>query len=168
MSYVSWLWGPWYSSRVEQYILQPQCQPRTIVVQCAGNDIERRRSDHVIVQYEMLINDITRMYPGVAVLLCKVTPRGIDHVLQHRIDMFNEYLTNRGSRVDNVWCIDARPTRFNAYCDDLTHFNRRGITRDCPEPCGTVKWHLKNNRILCLNCGARSPSLAQPSGIVTS
>ena len=42
------------------------------------------------------------------------------------------------------------------------------ITRDCPEPCGTVKWHHKNNRILCLNCGARSPSLAQPSGIVTS
>ena len=42
------------------------------------------------------------------------------------------------------------------------------ITRDCPEPCGTVKWHLENNRILCLNCGARSPSLAQPSGIVTS
>ena len=66
------------------------------------------------------------MYPGVAVLLCKVPPRGIDPVLQHRIDMFNEYLTNRGSRVDNVWCIDARPTRFNAYCDDLTHFNRRG------------------------------------------
>ena len=38
-------------------ILQPQCQPRTIIVQCAGNDIERRRSDHVIVLYEMLIND---------------------------------------------------------------------------------------------------------------
>ena len=49
-------------------VLQPQCQQRTIIVQCAGNDIERRCSDHVIVQHEMLINDITRMYHGVAVL----------------------------------------------------------------------------------------------------
>ena len=71
--------------------------------------------------------------------------------------------------LEHFTTITSNRTRQQCTCEFI---DPRGvwlyITRDCLEPWGTVKWHLKNNRILCLNCGARSPSLAQPSGIVTS
>ena len=48
-------------------ILNPHCKPKTAVIQCAGKNIERRRSDHV-----------KHMSPGVALLLCGASPLDTD------------------------------------------------------------------------------------------
>ena len=69
-------------------ILQPQCQPMTIIVQCAGNDIELWSCARPIWNGDKWhYSHVSRCCRAWCCVRC-LRGRGIDPVLQHRIDMF--------------------------------------------------------------------------------
>ena len=107
---------------------QPTNQlPTCVVLQCGGNDSERRSAEAVIQQYDALIDDVQYYCPTAHIVISKVPLRGNNTDISSKINEINKYLENRATRGDGVIFIDACPQSLSMFKKDLVHFNSRGM-----------------------------------------
>ena len=117
---------PLIRSRVP-HIFPRSNQPTCVVLQCGGNDSEKRSADEVIKQYDALINDVQYHCPTAHIALSKIPLRGNNADIWNKIDQINGYLENRATRGDGVMFIDACPQSLSMFRKDLVHFSSRGM-----------------------------------------
>ena len=101
--------------------------PTCVVLQCGGNDSERRSAEAVIQQYDALIDDVQYYCPTAHIVISKVPLRGNNTDISRKINEINKYLENRATRGDGVIFIDACPQSLSMFKKDLVHFNSRGM-----------------------------------------
>lgn len=109
------------------HILTERHQPRQIVLQCGGNDLEAVPTDRVVSQYDALIREIRQRCPSATIVLSKIPLRKHNVELHRKIDMLNTYLENRGKRGDGVIYVTVTSDSLAHFKHDLVHFNTTGV-----------------------------------------
>ena len=117
---------PLIRSRVRQ-IVSSKHQPRNILFQVGGNDADKRHSDHVIPQYDSLIDVARKSCPNSDIFVSKIPPRRQNARVNRNIDAINTYLENRCKRDSKLHYIDACPSFPTDFKKDHTHFNDHGV-----------------------------------------
>ena len=116
---------PHIRSRLK-HILSPHKQPREIVLQCGGNDLESQPADKVSHQYDCLIEDVRKLCPNSIIITSNVPPRGRKTSTLKKIDLLNVHLANKSDCENNITNIDVCPTMPVYFSNDQVHFNNRG------------------------------------------
>ena len=108
-------------------ILCPSRQPDNIVLQCGGNDAERRDPVQIARQYESLIDTVRRTCPTSVIHVSKIPPRPRSENTNRSIKQVNAMLKDICTKKDMVEFIDICPTSRSEYRGDRVHFNKQGI-----------------------------------------
>ena len=116
---------PHIQSRLK-HILSPRQQPREIVLQCGGNDLESQAADKVTLQYNCLIEDVRKYCPNSIIITSKVPPRGRKPSTLRKIDSLNAHLANKSERDNKITNLDVCPFMPVYFFCDQVHFNNRG------------------------------------------
>ena len=116
---------PHIRSRLK-HILSPHQQPREIVLQCGGNDLESQAADKVTHQYNCLIEDVRKYCPKSIIITSKVPPRGRKPSTLRKIDSLNAHLANKSDRDTKITNLDVCPSMPVYFSRDQVHFNNRG------------------------------------------
>ena len=108
-------------------ILIPGKIPKNIVIQAAGNDVGRHRTDMVVQEYNKLIKTLKFKCPKSNIWLCKIPRRSHLSWLHSEIAKVNTFL-EKSSHGSNVKVIDSCPEFGPKYFKrDMTHFTRNGV-----------------------------------------
>ena len=108
-------------------ILIPGKIPKNIVIQAAGNDVGRHRTDMVVQEYNKLIKTLKFKCPKSNIWLCKIPRRSHLSWLHSEIAKVNTFL-EKSSHGSNVKVIDSCPEFGPKYFKrDMTHFTRKGV-----------------------------------------
>ena len=116
---------PCIRSRVN-HVLPRNSNPRQIVLQVGGNDLERHAPHAVRRQYDSLISEVKRSCPKSSILLGRIPPRRHDGWTNNQIDKVNTYLEDRCKRGDDVHFVDSCPRFPMQFNRDRVHFSRSG------------------------------------------
>ena len=101
--------------------------PKNIVIQAAGNDVGRHRTDMVVQEYNKLIKTLKFKCPKSNIWLCKIPRRSHLSWLPSEIAKVNTFL-EKSSHGSNVKVIDSCPEFGPKYFKrDMTHFTRNGV-----------------------------------------
>ena len=106
-----------------RYILPKDNQPREIILQCGGNDLESQSVGKVSFQYDCLIEDVRKLCPKSAIMISKIPPRGHSTTTLRKIDALNENLSSKSDIGNQVTLANACPY----FSRDQVHFNKRGF-----------------------------------------
>ena len=101
-------------------------KPGHVILQCGGNDAEKRPAERVIGQYESLINEVRRLCPDASISVSRIPPRRNNNTILNKIGQINAYLEQKCSRDKDLYFVDACPDSIYLYKRDLVHFNVRG------------------------------------------
>ena len=108
-------------------IFTPSHQPRRVILQCGGNDLESQPVDRVAHQYECLVNDVQRLYPNTSIIVSKIPLRRDKASILRKITAMNAHIDKMCSTKRHVQCIDACPKALEYFRRDMIHFNKDGI-----------------------------------------
>ena len=109
-----------------RHILSPNNQPREIVLQCGGNDLETQSSDKVSHQYDCLIEDVRKRCPNSVIITSNVPPRRRSTSTLRKIDALNSHLSRKIDCDGKITNIDVCPSMPAYFSRDQVHFNKRG------------------------------------------
>ena len=109
------------------YILNENCPPKTIILQCGGNDYEYHSLEQIKEQYDYLVNDIKYYCPGTKVIISRVPPRKTNSETMAKIAGLNLHLESRSNPEIDVHCVDVCPKITRYYKRDKIHFNSSGV-----------------------------------------
>ena len=109
------------------YILNENCPPKTVVLQCGGNDCEFNSLEKVQEQYDYLINDVKYHCPGTRVVVSRVPPRKASTETMSKTVGLNLHLKSRNNPDMDVQCVDVCPKITRYYKRDKIHFNSSGV-----------------------------------------
>ena len=112
-----------------RHILNPGKQPKRVVLQCGGNDIERQSAETVCTRIETLVGDIRRLCPNSDILINKVPPRGRNQKVLNTVDKLNACLDRRYRCDEHVAIIDVCPKSPHFFRRDMVHFNAKGVSQ---------------------------------------
>ena len=101
-------------------------KPGHVILQCGGNDAEKRPAERVIGQYESLISEVRRLCPDASISVSRIPPRRNNNTILNKIGQINAYLEQKCSRDKDLYFVDACPDSIYLYKRDLVHFNVRG------------------------------------------
>ena len=107
-------------------ILPRNANPRQIVLQAGGNDLERHPPHAVVNQYDRLISELKRRCPKSSILLGRIPPRRYDGWTNEQIDKVNTFLEDRSKRGDGVHFVDTCPRFPMQFKRDRVHFTKSG------------------------------------------
>ena len=109
------------------YIVPKTNNPTHVILQCGGNDAERRPAERVIAQYESLIQAVRRACPNAYISVSRIPPRRNNNTILNKIGQINAHLEQKCSGDQGLSFVDACPDSIYLYKRDLVHFNGRGI-----------------------------------------
>ena len=109
------------------YIVPKTNNPTHVILQCGGNDAERRPAERVIAQYESLIEAVRRACPNAYISVSRIPPRRNNNTILNKIGQINAHLEQKCSGDQGLSFVDACPDSIYLYKRDLVHFNGRGI-----------------------------------------
>ena len=109
-----------------RHIIPKTNQPNHVILQCGGNDAEKRPAERIIGQYDSLISEVRRLCPDACISVSRIPPRRNNNTILNKIGQINAYLEQKCSRDKDLYFVDACPDSIYLYKRDLVHFNVRG------------------------------------------
>lgn len=107
-------------------IITPTYQPKKIVLQCGGNDLESQSVDRVAHQYNCLVRELKTLCPSALIVVSKIAPRRGKASIIRKITAMNTHLENMSQSHSSIHCIDVCPTSIEHFRKDMVHFNNNG------------------------------------------
>ena len=95
-----------------------------MILQCGGNDAERRPAERIIGQYDSLISEVCRLCTDASIPVSRIPPRRNDNTILNKIGQIDAYLEQKSSRDKDLYFAEACPDSIYLY--KLVHFNVRG------------------------------------------
>ena len=97
------------------YIAPKTNNPTNVILQCGGNDAERRPAEHVIAQYESLIPAVLRACPNAYISVSRIPPRRNNNTILNKIGQINAHLEQKCSGDQGLSFVDACPDSVYLY-----------------------------------------------------
>ena len=116
---------PHIKDRIRHVISKPR-QHSICVLQAGGNDAERRPVEHVISQYNALIDEVRRCTPGTDIMISAIPPRRNNTAIINKIESINAHLQQKCSIERGLHYVQVFPDQVKLYKKDKVHFNIRG------------------------------------------
>ena len=99
-----------------------------IVLHAGGNDLERDSVTSVSTKMDRLIQAVREKCPNANIILCALSPRRQDAIINMKIAWFNDILRSKMNSNKAIFFADCVPMNINMYKPDRIHFNTEGQT----------------------------------------